>query len=889
MNHLKNKKKAFYPSLPLKIVIYLTIISLIPLSILSFFSYNISYTGIKDLSNFYIFHYVAEKKKRVNLFLNDLESIMNNIADLSETKKLLMLHGDPLEHIELRTKIKGAISNFALSEGMISVDIYNREGIVAHVGTTLRHDNTKVGLQKLLFQAALKEDKEIYWAGIQDSIHNDTHQIKVLSWVKPVRFFTKSGDTLRNDVYGFILLQFDINTFYEEFHEENRFGGYSILLDQHSNIIYHPDIKRIGTTSDPTIYNLLNKNNVNATHTVRYKDRFVIFDKLPDKNWYIAHFVSDATYIVKINAIYHYFLILFVVCLCIIFVTVAIFYKSIFSPIIMITNRFRKLKFSDVDSQLKMENKYRDEIAELVHWFNNFIESMIEKDKAEIALKESEERFKALHNASFGGIAIHDKGVILECNKGMSTITGFTYDELIGMNGLLLISDDARDKVVHNINTGYEKSYEAKGVRKNGDVYPLRLEARNIPYKNKDVRVVEFRDISETKRAADEKENLENQLRQSQKMEAVGRLAGGVAHDFNNMLSVIIGHTEMALEQIDGTMPIHSDLEEIKSAGKRSADLTRQLLAFARQQTVAPKVLDINKTVDEMINMLKRLIGEDIELIWQKSKDFYPIKIDPSQLDQILANLCLNARDAIMGVGKITIETNKIVVDEIFCKIHPEAVPGTYVCLMISDNGKGLDKITLSSIFEPFFTTKSIGRGTGLGLATVHGIVKQNKGFIDVYSEPGKGTSFKIYLPYQLDSDSIEESETHSEECPRGKETILLVEDEPSILKMIEKMLKRLGYRVLSASTPGEAMNLITSQQNQIHLLITDVIMPEMNGRDLAESIVLFNPDIKFLFMSGYTADVIADHGVLDEHVYFIQKPFSHNELATKIREVLEN
>jgi PAS domain S-box-containing protein len=581
--------------------------------------------------------------------------------------------------------------------------------------------------------------------------------------------------------------------------------------------------------------------------------------------------------------------ILFFISSGIIFISVLFFYKLILSPIKLITNRFRNLKHSETVSHLKIDNKYPDEIGELVHWFNNFIDSIIEKKKSEIALKESEERFKALHNASFGGIAIHDKGIILECNKGLSTITGYSYDELIGMNGLMLISDDTREKVVHNINIGYEKSYEAKGVRKNGEVYPLRLEARNIPYKNKDVRVVEFRDITETKRAAYEKENLENQLRQAQKMEAVGRLAGGVAHDYNNMLSVIIGHTEMALALTDPSLPVYADLEEIMSAGKRSANLTRQLLAFARKQEVVPKIFDLNKTVNEMINMLKQLIGEDIQLIWEKNNQFYPIKIDPSQFDQILANLCLNARDAIEGVGTIIIKTKKISVDEKFCETHAEAIPGTYICLMVSDNGKGMDKITLSNIFEPFFTTKSVGKGTGLGLATVHGIVKQNNGFIIVWSEPDKGTSFKIYFPYELENEIPQKKSNPGIDCPGGQETILLVEDEPSILNMIKKMLIRLGYNVLSASSPGSAMDLAKNHRNLIHLLITDVIMPEMNGRDLAENIVLLNPDLKCLFMSGYTADIIADHGVLDAHISFIQKPFSHEELAVKIREMMDS
>jgi PAS domain S-box-containing protein len=586
---------------------------------------------------------------------------------------------------------------------------------------------------------------------------------------------------------------------------------------------------------------------------------------------------------------FYYFLILAVIYSSMIFFTVCVFYKSILSPIKMITNRFRNIQPSASAKQLKIENKYRGEIGELVHWFNIIVESILESNKSEIALKESQERFQALHNASFGGIAIHDKGVILECNKGLSTITGFSYEELIGMNGLLLISDETRDKVINNINIGYEKSYEAEGIRKNGEKYPIRLEARVIPYKNKNVRVVEFRDISETKRVAEEKESLENQLRQAQKMEAVGRLAGGVAHDYNNMLSVIIGHTEMALEQTHPSMSVHADLEEIMSAAKRSANLTRQLLAFARKQAVVPKIFDINKTVDEMINMLKRLIGEDIELIWKKTNQFYPIKIDPSQFDQILANLCLNARDAIDGVGKIIIETQKISVNENFCEIHAEATPGTYICLMVSDNGIGMDKITLSNIFEPFFTTKSIGKGTGLGLATVHGIVKQNNGFIIVSSEQGIGTSFQIYFPYKLQKETAQISQKLGIDCLGGQETILLVEDEPGILKILKKMLFHLGYNVLSANSPGVAMDIAKKHQDLIHLLITDVIMPEMSGRDLAENIVLLNPDVKCLFMSGYTADVIAHHGVLDSHISFIQKPFSHEELAVKIREVMDN
>ena len=395
-------------------------------------------------------------------------------------------------------------------------------------------------------------------------------------------------------------------------------------------------------------------------------------------------------------------------------------------------------------------------------------------------------------------------------------------------------------------------------------------------------------DITERKQAEEEKEKLQAQLTQAQKMESVGRLAGGVAHDFNNMLGVILGHTEMALDQVDPAVPLYASLQAVHQAGQRSAALTRQLLAFARKQTVAPRVIDINDTVEGMLQMLRRLIGEDIDLLWQPGRNLQPVKVDPSQIDQILVNLCVNARDAITGQGKITIETDSKTLDEAYCADHLGFLPGEYLLLEVSDDGCGMDQSILSQIFEPFFTTKEQGKGTGLGLASVFGMVKQNNGFINVYSEPGQGTTFKIYLPaYAKKSAGVEEK---APELPaeRGHETILLVEDEPAILKMTTMMLERLGYTVVAAATPGEAVHLAHEYRGRIDLLMTDVVMPEMNGRDLAGNLLSHYPELKRLFMSGYTANVIAHHGVLDEGVHFIQKPFSMKDLGGKLREALE-
>ncbi len=397
------------------------------------------------------------------------------------------------------------------------------------------------------------------------------------------------------------------------------------------------------------------------------------------------------------------------------------------------------------------------------------------------------------------------------------------------------------------------------------------------------------KDITDRKRAEQEQVRLNAQLQQAQKMESVGRLAGGVAHDFNNMLGVILGNVDLALGRVDAADPLNADLEEIKGATLRSAELTRRLLAFARKQTVSPKVLDLNETVAGMLRMLQRLIGEDIDLRWTPADGLWPVKIDPSQVDQMLANLCVNARDAIAGTGELTIETGHRTFTAADCVDRPEFVPGEYVKLAVSDDGAGMDAETLSHLWEPFFTTKAMGKGTGLGLATVYGIVRQNGGFVDVHSELSHGTSFRIYLPRHVGETAPVRAQEQRPLAARGHETILVAEDEPGILALAAKLLELQGYLVLPAGSPGEALRLAREHAGEIHLLLTDVVMPQMNGRDLARSMLSLHPRMKRLFMSGYTADVIAHRGVLDDDVQFIQKPFSLDELTAKVRAVLDS
>jgi PAS domain S-box-containing protein len=396
-------------------------------------------------------------------------------------------------------------------------------------------------------------------------------------------------------------------------------------------------------------------------------------------------------------------------------------------------------------------------------------------------------------------------------------------------------------------------------------------------------------DITDLKMAEKKQKDLESQLHQAQKMESIGRLAGGVAHDYNNALSVIIGFTQLAMEKMVSTDPLRSDLDEVLKAARRATDITRQLLTFARKQTIAPKVLDLNENVEIMLKMLRRLIGEDITLAWLPGAGVWSVKIDSSQIDQILANLCVNARDAIVGVGKITIETKMVTFDTAYCADHHGFIPGEFVMLAVSDNGCGIDQEILGNIFEPFFTTKSPDKGTGLGLSTVYGIVKQNNGFIDICSKPGTGTTIKIYLP-RYEGNAVGAQRESKEEIPQGcGETILIVEDDLSILNLARRMLDGLDYTVLTADKPERAMRLAEEHTGEIDLLVTDVIMPEMNGLELANSLRSLYPALKCVFMSGYTSTVIAHHGVLDLGVHFIQKPFSKKDLSKTVRKILDD
>ncbi len=515
-----------------------------------------------------------------------------------------------------------------------------------------------------------------------------------------------------------------------------------------------------------------------------------------------------------------------------------------------------------------------------------------ERRQAEKSLAQSEAMMRGILNSVDEGFVVIDRQYrIRSANRAYCSLVNLREEEVIGRQCHAILRQNNQPcyesglecPVQHTFRTGTAHACFITHQAASGAL--LYLELKSYPISDASGTIVS---VIETINDVTEKYQLQEQLAHSQKMESVARLAGGVAHDFNNMLGVIIGHAELAMGRVDTAEPLLGNLREIRKAAGRSAALTRQLLAFARKQTVAPRVLDLNETVSGMLNMLRPLIGEDIDLVWRPGKGASPVKMDPSQIDQILVNLCVNARDAITGIGRITIETDLITFDPDYCRHHPEIVAGDYVSLIISDDGCGMEPEILGAIFDPFFTTKDIGRGTGLGLATVYGIIKQNDGFIKVHSEPGQGTTFKLYLPRYLDEAVHVRHQEREAQIPVGHETILLVEDESLILSMTTLMLEKLGYQVLSASTPADAMRVTSAHEGEIRLLIVDVIMPEMNGRDLANQVAAHQPAMGCLFMSGYSGDIIANHGILEEGVHFIQKPFSMESLAVKVRQVLD-
>jgi len=513
---------------------------------------------------------------------------------------------------------------------------------------------------------------------------------------------------------------------------------------------------------------------------------------------------------------------------------------------------------------------------------------ILKSNRAEKALSESEERFKRLvQNTSDLIMVLNERGVQMSVSGPLQKILGYAEQELVGTSCFDLIHPDNLDFTVKTfaeivMQANASRRLEFRCRHKNGTWVATEAVATNLLYDPivKGI-VVNLRDISE-------RNKFQEQLQQAMKMEAVGRLAGGVAHDFNNLLTAITGNIELAKRGLPESCSLSPYLNEVSKAADSAASLTHQLLAFSRKQIIEPKVINLNALVKNIEQILARILGEDIELLTIPVPDLGSVKVDPGQFEQVLMNLAVNARDAMPHGGKLIIESSNIVLDEKYCSVHPQVTPGKFVLLVVSDTGQGMSQEVKKRLFEPFFTTKALGQGTGLGLATILGVIEQAGGSIEVYSEVGKGTTFKIYLPHTGDAPEKPAPDVSSPDLPAGSETILVVEDDAGVRKVALMILDELGYRLLHASDGPEAVSLAESHAEQIHLLMTDVVMPGMNGRELSTRLLKDRPDMKVLFTSGYTEDVIVHHGVIEADLNFISKPYHPRALARKIRSVLD-
>jgi PAS domain S-box-containing protein len=519
--------------------------------------------------------------------------------------------------------------------------------------------------------------------------------------------------------------------------------------------------------------------------------------------------------------------------------------------------------------------------------YSTIARDITERKRAEQELSASETRYRDMVENAQDIIYTHDlQGNYTSMNKAGERITGYSIDEALRMSLVKIVAPEyqetARRMLAKKLEGEGETVYDLEIVAKDGHRVAVEVNTRLLYQDGVPVGVQGIaRDVTERKL-------LEDQLRQSQKMEAIGRLAGGIAHDFNNLLTAVTGYSELSIRQLQPEDPLRLNLEEIKKAAQRATSLTRQLLAFSRKQVLQPKILDLNSVIAELEKMLRRLIGENIELRTVLAPELDAIKADPGQIEQVIMNLAVNARDAIPGGGKLTIETENVYLDEEYASQHLGVAAGHYVMLAVCDTGSGMDDKTQNQIFEPFFTTKEVGKGTGLGLSTVYGIVKQSGGYIWVYSEIGLGTTFKIYLPRADEGQAVYKPTPKPEEDPQGSETILLAEDEQAVRHLLREILNRKGYQVLEAANGGAALLICERHQGPIHLLLTDVIMPEMSGRELKARLTQIRPEMKVMYMSGYTDDAIVHHGILDSNIPFLQKPFTPQALTRKVREVLD-
>jgi PAS domain S-box-containing protein len=517
---------------------------------------------------------------------------------------------------------------------------------------------------------------------------------------------------------------------------------------------------------------------------------------------------------------------------------------------------------------------------------------LVERARSENAIRESEKRYRMLFESNPQPMWVFDEETLqfMAVNEAAIQHYGYSRAEFLAMTIKDIRPPEDVQALLDDVgkhSRGIDRAGTWRHLKKSGEIIDVEVTSHEIVFDERPAKLVLAFDISSRKQAEDALKKVEEQFRRSQKLEAVGRLAGGVAHDFNNILTAILGYSDLTLRSLENYDSARHRIEEIQRAAQRASSLTQQLLAFSRKQVLQPKVLNLNLIVADIDRMLRRLIGEDVDLVTILDPGLGRVKADPGQMEQVLMNLVVNSRDAMPDGGKLTIETKNVHLDSTYAQTHLSVQPGQFVMLAVSDTGIGMEAEMQEHIFEPFFTTKEKGKGTGLGLSTIYGIVKQSGGNIWVYSEVGHGTTFKIYLPL-IDEAPSTEPPVAAQQIAKGSETILMVEDEGALRELIREILEHDGYKVVVARDGRDALSISAQFEGAIDLLITDVVMPEVSGRELAERLTENYAKVKVLFMSGYTDDAVVRHGVLEEGAYFLQKPFTPDALLRKVREILD-
>lgn len=678
--------------------------------------------------------------------------------------------------------------------------------------------------------------------------------------------------------------------------------GYGFIIADDGTYIYHPDESfimesKITELDNPTLNKLGRMMVAGKSGIYPFieddREMIALYFPVPLTGWAVASVLPESELFAPAVNMVKILLAITIVFATLVGFAIIFAMNRLTQPLQTLADHAQELSSGNMDIP-ELEIQSEDEIGKLSEAFNLMTTNL---NSTLHGLKDSEDKYRSIFENSLVGIiqAAMD-GRVLHANPAFLQMLDYSsleamLEEVDNVQTSMYLKPEDRTQLLEELlECDRLRNKEIQLKKRGGEPFWVSVDISLIRDNNGNPLRIEshINNINNRIKAEEERTALQIQLAQSQKIEAVGKLAGGVAHDFNNILSVIIGKSEIALMKMSKANEFYSFFVDIKKAAEHSASLTRQLLAFARRQTIAPQVVDINQTLDETLSMLHPLITEDIVLSQSPAVDLWHVKIDPDQMAQIITNLCVNARDAIDGVGRIIVSTENVTLDEQYYTNLSDYLPGDYICLSVSDDGNGMDEETQNQIFEPFFTTKGITKGSGLGLATVYGIVKQNNGFINIYSEIDQGTSFKIYLPRHI-GNKEQTLPQSNDDRPHGTESILLVEDEVELLRVSEEMLRHLGYTVFAVNDPEEAVFYATQHSDNIDLLLTDVVMPKMNGRDLANQITSQYPNIRCLFMSGYTADIIAHKGVLDEGINFLQKPFSLQTMSNKVRTVLDS